>query len=162
VGPFCGPNQGAGRFYRMKEVVNVITKLCIAFGLLLAIVLWLFGPTIAHIFKDKESISSVTIQYFTIVPISYGAYGLVMSVIAIFNGLGLPTPGFTVSFMRVIAVYLPIAFIGKYFWGLQGLFVATCITNLVVGLFALFWLKRILARMANEVRPLVQANPVSG
>lgn len=145
VGPFCGQNLGAGKIDRMQEAVRVITKFCLLFGLVLALVLWLLGPQFASLFTDSEDIASVAIRYFMIVPLSYGAYGLVMSVIAIFNGLGLPTPGFTVSFARVIGVYLPLAFIGKWLWQLQGLFLATCLTNLVVGAIAIVWLHKTLA-----------------
>lgn len=149
VGPFCGQNHGAGKIDRMLEAVSVITKFCLLFGLLLAVLLWAIGPTIARYFSESDEIWQIAVLYLMIVPISYGAYGLIMSVIAIFNGLGLPTPGFSVSFARVIALYLPIAYIGKSLWQVQGLFVATCATNIVVAVMAFMWLRKTLLAMQS-------------
>jgi putative MATE family efflux protein len=161
VGPFCGQNHGAGYFNRMLEAVNVVTRFCLLFGLLLAAVLWFVGPIIARYFSESDEIWKVAVLYLTIVPISYGAYGLVMSVIAIFNGLGLPTPGFSVSFLRVIGVYLPIAFIGKYFWGIQGLFIATCVTNLAVAVIAVTWLRKTLLDLERRTNSLSESDAVA-
>lgn len=162
VGPFCGQNHGAGHYDRMFEVVAVVTRFCLSLGLALAILLWFVGPAIARQFNESEAIWDVAVSYLMIVPISYGAYGLVMSAIAVFNGLGLPTPGFTVSFLRVIGLYLPIAFLCKYLWQLQGLFIATCITNLGVAALAILWLRKALAKLERQAVPTESLSTTSG
>ena len=74
--------------------------------------------------------------------LSYGAYGLVMSVNAAFNGMGQPLPGVVISTCRVIVVFLPLAFLGKYLFGLYGLFGATLLSNLLLGAVGFTWLGR--------------------
>jgi Na+-driven multidrug efflux pump len=44
--------------------------------------------------------------------------------------------------MRVIILFLPLVFIGRWLFGLPGLFAASTISNLVLGLAAYLWLGR--------------------
>jgi Na+-driven multidrug efflux pump len=81
-----------------------------------------------------------------IVPISYGAYGLVMSVNAAFNGLGYPWPAMLLSAGRVLFVYLPLAWLGQYLWGIHGIFIATALANIILGIWAWSWLRQYIRR----------------
>lgn len=142
VGPFFGQNFGAKRFERLDEALSLLVRFCITWGLMMALVLFLFGETIAGWFSDTEEVISVASFYLLIVPISYGAYGIVMSVNAAFNGLGMPMPGLVISTCRVLIVYLPLALLGRYLWGINGLFIATSLANLILGVWGYWWLRR--------------------
>lgn len=142
VGPFCGQNLGAQKFDRLDETLQVVTRFCLGFGVALALVLWLGGEVLIRLFADQEDVIEVARSYLLIVPFSYGAYGLVMSVNAAFNGIGQPMPGVAISFMRVLGFYLPLALLMQWLWGLTGLFVATACCNLLVGLVAWLWLRQ--------------------
>lgn len=148
IGPFFGQNLGAGKYQRLFLAQKTVTLFCMGFGLLLALVLWLFGGSMAALFSDSDQVLSVALLYLSMVPISYGAYGLVMSVNAAFNGLGRPMPSISISFLRVIGVFLPLALLGKSMFGLTGLFVAVAVSNVLVGLVAYFWLRRDLKSMS--------------
>ena len=65
-----------------------------------------------------------------------------MSVNASFNGSGRPLPSVMISTTRVIFIFLPLAYAGRMLFGLNGLFAASTVANLVVGVMALAWLKR--------------------
>jgi putative MATE family efflux protein len=138
--PFFGQNLGGGNKGRLVEARRVISRFCLIFGLILAFLLFIFSGPLIGMFSDSEEIQAVAINYLWIVPVSYGAYGLVMSANASFNGMGKPLPGVAISAMRVIIVFLPLAFLGKYLFGLSGLFAASTISNLALGLLAYFWL----------------------
>ncbi|MGQ9425463.1 MATE family efflux transporter [Gilvimarinus sp. F26214L] len=150
VGPFCGQNKGAGHYDRLFETLRVITVFCLLFGFAMALVLWLSGPYVGRLFSDSETVLEVVTLYLAIVPVSYGAYGLVMSVNAMFNGLAKPVPGLVISFLRVMGVYLPLAFAGMWLWGLTGLFVAAALSNGVVALIAHFWLSNTMRAEAGQ------------
>ena len=75
---------------------------------------------------------------------SYGAYGLVMSVNASFNGMGKPIPGMMISACRVVIVFLPLAFLGRWLFDLPGLFAASTISHLFLGVIAYVWLGRVI------------------
>ena len=152
VGPFSGQNEGAARYERLFEMLRVVSIFCIGFGLLVALVLFIGAPYVVELFDQEQDVDQVVISYLTIVPFSYGAYGLVMSAIAVFNGLGQPVPGFTISFLRVLGLYLPMALLGKWLFGLTGLFMATALANVMVGLIAYIWLRKTLHKVANQTR----------
>jgi len=140
--PFFGQNIGSGNFDRLLEARRVITRFCLGFGLALAIVLILFAKPLTGLFSKSESIQMVAVHYLWIAAISYGAYGLVMSVNASFNGMGKPIPGVVISVCRVIIVFLPLALLGRHLFEMPGLFAATTISNLLMGTVAYVWLGR--------------------
>jgi Na+-driven multidrug efflux pump len=86
------------------------------------------------------AIREVTVDYIWLVSLSYGSYGLVMSVNAAFNGIGRPLPGVLISSMRVVIVFLPLAYLGHWLFGLPGLFGASALSNLGIGALAYRWL----------------------
>jgi putative MATE family efflux protein len=142
VGPFFGQNLGANKLERLQEALRLLTLFCIGFGLFLALVLSVFGARIASLFGGHPEVIAIASSYFLMVPISYGAYGLVMSVNAAFNGLGKPWPAMMISAARVLYVYLPLAWLGQYFFGIKGLFAATALANILIGCWAWYWLKQ--------------------
>lgn len=144
VGPFSGQNKGAGNYDRVFETLRVMIVFSLGFGLLLAVLLRFGAIHVARAFNDSPDVLAVVGLYMGIVPISYGAYGLVMSINAMFNGLGFPFPGLAISFLRVLGVFLPLAWLGMWLWDLQGLFIATAVANCLVGLIGTLWLRRVL------------------
>ena len=138
--PFFGQNIAAGKHERLLEARRVITRFCLRFGLLLAGVLCLIARPLSALFTHSLAIRDVTVDYIWLVALSYGAYGLVMSVNAAFNGIGRPLPGVLISSMRVLIVFLPLAFVGHWLFGLPGLFGASALSNLGIGALAYRWL----------------------
>ena len=140
--PFFGQNFSAHKYDRLLEARQAVTRFCLVFGLALAIVLVLIAKPLSGMFSQSESIQMVAVHYLWIVAVSYGSYGLVMSANASFNGMGRPIPGVVISTCRVIIVFLPLAFLGRYLFGLPGLFAATTLSNLLMGAVAVIWLGR--------------------
>lgn len=150
--PFFGQNFGSDQFERLLVARRVITRFCLGFGLALALVLALVAKPLTGLFSDSDSIRTVATNYLWIAMISYGAYGLVMSANAAFNGMGKPAPGVFISTCRVIVVFLPLAFLGRHLFGLPGLFVATALSNLLMGAVGYAWLGRVI-RQAQPTSP---------
>jgi Na+-driven multidrug efflux pump len=140
--PFFGQNFGAGHFDRLIEARRVIARFCLAFGLVLALLLFAIAGPLTGLFSKSEAIREVGVLYLWIAALSYGAYGMVMSFNAAFNGIGKPLPGVIVSGCRVIVVFLPLALALRQLFGLGGLFAATLISNLLMGAVAWAWIGR--------------------
>lgn len=151
--PFFGQNFGAGHFDRLHEARRVVTRFCAVFGLTLAVLLWLLARPLAGIFSESEAILTVAVHYLYIVPVSYGAYGLVMSVNASFNGMGKPLPGVVISTCRVILLFLPLALLGRWLFELRGLFAAATLSNLLLGLAGFLWLGRVVRSSTAQIPP---------
>jgi putative MATE family efflux protein len=157
--PFFGQNSGAGHVDRLLEARRVLARFCIAFGLLLAAALWLGARPLTGLFSDTPAIQDVAILYLSIVPVSYGAYGLVMSVNASFNGMGRPLPGVVISASRVIILFLPLALLGRWLFGLPGLFAASTVSNLVLGSIGFAWLGRAVRQLGTRAGAGVERPP---
>jgi putative MATE family efflux protein len=144
--PFFGQNFGSAQFDRLFEARRVVARFCLGIGLLLAVVLILIARPLTGLFSESAAIQDVAVHYLWIASISYGAYGLVMSCNASFNGMGKPIPGVIISSCRVIFVFLPLAFLGRQLIGLDGLFAATTVSNLLMGAIAFGWLGRAISQ----------------
>ncbi len=140
--PFAGQNFAASKFHRVMEQRRVISLFCLIFGLSLAAVLALVAKPIASLFSDSPEILQVATWYLWIVAPSYGAYGLVMSANASFNGIGKPAAGVFLSVNRVLVLFFPLAWVGRELFGLYGLFSATTLCNIIVAWMAFVLLGR--------------------
>jgi Na+-driven multidrug efflux pump len=147
VGPFMGQNMAKEYRHRQLQALNSIVKFSVLFGAAMAAILWIFKNTVTAWFTDSQDVIDVAVIYLSITPISYGLYGVVMSVNASFNGLGKPFPAMTISILRALIIYLPIALIAQHFWGLKGLFIGMTISNGLTGILAYFWLRKTLRQI---------------
>ncbi len=147
IGPFIGQNLGAGKFDRIDEAITKITLFCIAWGGIVAIILALFATPIASIFREEETIVSLATSYLYVVPVSYGLYGLVMSVNAIFNSLGQPMPGVAISSLRVFFLQLPLFYFAALYFDLETGFVTLSISNAIAGIVAYYWVRRAINKL---------------
>jgi len=151
--PFFGQNFGAGQFGRLLEARRQITRFCIIFGATLAVCLSLLARPLSGIFSDSDTIRIVAVHYLWLVVWAYGGHGLVMSCIAAFNGSGRPLPGVVISASRVIFLFLPLAFLGQWLFGLEGIFAATATSNLVLATVAFIWLGLHIRAHGSEDQP---------
>lgn len=115
-------------------------RFSLGFGLLIAVGASLLAKPLATLFTDSHTIQTVATHYLWLVSWSWGAYGIVMSVNAGFNGSGRPLPGVMISTLRVIVVFLSLAFLGRWLLGLNGLFFASGLANLVASVIAYLWM----------------------
>ena len=135
----CRAESGAGKHDRIVEALSVTAWFAFLFGLAAALVLALFAEQLAGLFSDSPDVVAVTALYLWIVPISYGAAGIVMVANAIFNGIGLPGRGVIVSVTRMVVLYVPAAYLGAWLFDLPGIFAAAALANLAVGIGSYFW-----------------------
>ncbi len=147
MGPFCGQNLGANKPLRILSAQNVASKICLLFGLISAVVLAVFGRNFAEIFSDESSVIDTVYNYLLIVPVSYGAYGVLMLVIAAFNGVSKPFPAIIISSTRMIFVLFPLTWILHQILGLYGVFIAIGFANILSGVIAHFWFRAVVKKL---------------
>lgn len=139
IGPFVGQNLGAARRDRILLALRQCFIFCLGFGAVLAVVVGFLAGPLARLFSESTEAIGVASLYLWIVPVSYGAAGIVMLVNASFNGLGRPLPAMTISVTRMVIVYIPLALAGKALFGIPGIFAAYSISNVVIGAGAAVW-----------------------
>lgn len=142
IGPFVGQNLSVGNPSRILEAMRLSMLFCVVAGLLVAALLALSANALPSIFSDNESVIGVARLFLWIAPIGYAGYGLVMTINATFNGLGKPMPGVVVSLMRTILLYVPLALLGRHYYGIAGIFAAYAVANVITGFVAYAWIKK--------------------
>jgi putative MATE family efflux protein len=140
--PFMGQNFAAGKIDRLDEARRLIGRFCLFYGLALALVIFVVADPLTRLFSETVSIQDVAIDYLWVMCISYSGYGVVMCICAAFNGVGYPMPGVVISAARALVLFLPLALLGEWLIGLNGIFVAAACSNIAIGLLGYLWLGR--------------------
>jgi len=142
VSPFFGQNFGAGHFDRLLEARRLITRFCIAYGITLTTLMFLFARPLTGVFSESDAIREVAMDYLWLVSLGYGAHGITMSMNSAFNGMGRPLPAVVITSSRVLLLFLPLVLLGRWLFDLKGIFIATTICNLLLAMLAWWWLGR--------------------
>ncbi|MEM1253176.1 MAG: MATE family efflux transporter [Cyanobacteria bacterium P01_H01_bin.21] len=143
MGPFIGQNWGAQEFDRVRLAMRQSFLFCVGWGLFMAIVLGLGGRPLATLFNQDPNVVAVASQYLWLVPISYGTAGIIQVSSSAFNAMGKPTPSIVMTIARMFVLYIPLAYIGSRIAGPTGIFVAALVSNLVVGVGAYCWNRKV-------------------
>lgn len=143
IGPIVGQNLGARLHDRIRLALREGFAFCMMFGALLAIVLAIFGPSLVGLFADDPRVVLIGAIYLLVVPIGYGASGVIMVANAALNGMGRPLPAITITTVRMVGLTIPLAYLGNWLIGVEGIFVAMSASTLVTGLIAFVWIRRI-------------------
>ncbi len=133
---FVGQNLSKHNFQRIREALKISLKFSLAWGLLVFVILLVGAHAIASLFATDETVIEITKSYFYIIGASYGFQGLVALSTSSFNGLNKPYPSTIFSFLRMMILYVPLAWLGARFIGINGVFWAGLIANIVVGIIS--------------------------
>jgi putative MATE family efflux protein len=142
IGPFVGQNWGARRTDRVWAGLRITYQFCLVWGLLAALPLLLGGDHVAALVDDSPDVIATAAFYLAVVPWSYGLWGVLMMASASFNALGKPLPSTALSFSRMFIVYVPLASLLDRYLGYHGIFLATALSNGLMGCLGYLWLKR--------------------
>jgi Na+-driven multidrug efflux pump len=152
LGPFIGQNWGAGKRGRVVLATNYSLRFSIGWGLAIALLLAVTAPSIASLFNENPAVTSVTAAYLRIVPLSYGLLGIVLLVRTALNVLNRPFQAAALTVIQMFVLYIPLAYIGSYLFGVPGIFVAAAAANVIAGIVAYIWLRRVLAAPGESPR----------
>jgi len=151
IAPFIGQNEGAGNRLRIERAVRFSFMFVLGWGVATAIILGTTAPWIAAQFDKNPGVLAIATTYLTIVPVSYGALGIVLVSSSVLNALGKPLSAAAVTLGRLLFLHIPLAYVCNRIFGINGIFFAACIANITAGVPALFWRKRIsVLRVSNE------------
>jgi len=139
VEPFIGQNWGAGRIDRVKRALFLTNWFSLGWGLLTFVTMLLIGDLVVTLIDDNQVVREVAQAFFLIIPLSIGFMGIMQIASSSFNARGLPMPALVISIVRTVIVYIPLAIIANTYWGYVGIFVATAVTNVLVGTGAWYW-----------------------
>lgn len=140
---FIGQNIGAGRQDRAYTALMGCLKFVLGFQFLIYGVLVILDDAIGHVFSSSAEVVGVIKTYLMILPLTYGAHGVVVLVMVSLNVLRRPRTALLLTFTRLMVFYIPLAFVGSQWWGLKGLFAGAALGNVLAALFAWFMISRV-------------------
>lgn len=138
--PFIGQNWGAFRRDRVAEGLRA----CLRFVLVWGTAAWLFllvvREPIAAMFSNDTDVVQAASRYLLIVPISYGAAGVVAVTSAAFNAVDRAVRSTLLSATRSLGLAVPAAWVGSQAAGIDGLFAGIGLATMITGILAWRWL----------------------
>ncbi|HIG41010.1 MAG TPA: MATE family efflux transporter [Gammaproteobacteria bacterium] len=144
VVPLVGQNWGARKFDRVYETLATCYIGCLVWGLIAATIMWLGAGYFVNFINDDPSLVETAVTFLHIIPLSIGFLGLITVATHAFNALRKPMPALLLSVARLLIVYIPMALVASHYFGYVGIFAATAITNVLVGIVAVLWNRRTL------------------
>ena len=130
---FAGQNWGLGNKVRLFRGIKIASLFSITWGVFVFIICMFAAQVIAGIFSSNSEVIQIAAGYLVIVSFSYGFQGILMMGMSIFNGINKPFIAFSMIVIRMIGLYIPLAWFASSWLGLEGIFWAAFIANLISG-----------------------------
>jgi len=142
--PFISQNFGANRTDRVRQAHKVATAFAIAYGALVALVFFTFAPWIAKQFSQNQQVIDTLVTYIRIISFGYGMMEVHRYCGFFLLGMHKPVSSTILNIIRIVALLLPLSFLGAHFWGPVGVFSGRLVTDVLVGVIGLVWVSRTL------------------
>ena len=143
VAPFIGQNWGAQSYDRVYRATQICYLYCMICGVVAALALGAFARPLIGLFDSNPKVIEVATTYLFLVPVTYGTFGIMLTASSIFSSLGNPLPTVVMTVARTFVLYVPLAYLGAWFYGVTGAFAAAGIANICVGAGAYLWSRRL-------------------
>ena len=143
---FVGQNIGAGKGERAYQAIKACSRFSLLLQAGLYVLMLFFSTAIANVFSDNAEVIVVIKTFLLILPLSYGAHGVVILCMVSLNVLHRPRAALLVSVIRLLCLYLPLAYGFSLVFGLEGLFAGAALGNII----AAFISYRIIMRVCEE------------
>jgi len=153
---YVGQNLSKHKYQRIISALKLSARFSMLWGAAVFVLLLIFGDAVASLFTSDMAVIEITHSYFSIVAASYGFQGLVAVSTSSFNGLNRPYPSAAFSILRMLVLFLPLAWIGAGMFGIAGVFWAALIANTVTGVFSMLYLLRTVRGMERNTAPAHQ------
>ncbi len=136
TGPFIGQNIGGHEKNRVFKGMMVSKTYALTAGGIIALLLFVFSENIATVFNDDYIVNATTVLYISILPVSYGMQGVMRICSSVLNVIKKPFTAASIVLVHILVFYLPLAFLGEYFLGVTGLFLALSTASVITAVLS--------------------------
>jgi Na+-driven multidrug efflux pump len=123
------------------------------------LLLLFLSSVIASTFSDDPEVLRIIRIFLLVIPLSYGAHGIVILCMVSLNVLKRPRTALLIAVIRLAVLYLPLAWLGAHFGGITGLFVGAACGNVLAGVVAYRVIRQVCRE--QEIKPLPEPAPLS-
>jgi Na+-driven multidrug efflux pump len=152
VMPMVGFNEGAGLHKRLMETVNVAVKISFTFSVAAFLLFELFAPSILEFFTNDAELLEIAVPALRIFVSMLLFIGPTLMWINMFIGLGKGFTSMVLLMMRDAILLIPMLILLPSIFGLNGVWMAQPISNIVSFFIILFWTRREFRMMETKVQ----------
>lgn len=131
--PFVSQNFGANRFDRVREGISKAFIFSLGWQFFIYLVLFLAAPFIANAFSDHPAVIEHITFWLRVVPLAYGAQGVVILTNSSMNALHKPMRAVVLSVIRLFIFYIPFAYVGLELYEWKGFVIFLCAGYFLMG-----------------------------
>ncbi|MFD2166584.1 MATE family efflux transporter [Thalassotalea euphylliae] len=136
--PFISQNFGAGNMERVEQAYRTSIKFVMVWQVLIYAVLILASPFIADAFSQEQEVADLIKLFIYTLPLGYGLQGIIILTNSSFNALHKPMVALVLSVIRLFVCYVPLAYLGSKFYGIEGFFIGALCGNLVMAFISYY------------------------
>ncbi len=137
-----GQNVGAGKHERAWEMTFKAGLLACFIMTFLGMFYIFFAESIVSLFNDDPIVVGYGSSFLKIVPITYLVVGLSMAVSSAFLGAGKPIPSLFLTFLRVILLNIPLAYVISLSYGVEGIWMGILLSSYLTSIIALLFFRK--------------------
>ena len=119
----------------------------IGFQLLVFIAMVPLSMPLAALFSKDTMVQNQLWHYLLVVPASYGLQAICMLLISALNALHKTIDALCWNLFRLFVLLVPAAWVGSYIYGTNGLFMGIAIANIISGIGAYCYARKLRANM---------------
>jgi putative MATE family efflux protein len=141
--PFISQNLGANQLTRVKDAYRLCVRFVLLWQLFIFAVMFMLSGVFASIFATEQKVADLIQLYLIIVPLGYGAQGVVILTNSSFNAMHKPMSALLLSVLRLF-VFVPISYLGSQLYDFEGMFWAGILANVLTGIVAYLWFRKVM------------------
>lgn len=142
--PIVAYNFGAGKYDRVKEILKSSIKIVIVFSIVFWGIFMYFSQEIIGFFLKDKALLNETVSAFKISILILPLLGIYYVTMYYYQAMGEAKKSFLLSIYREIVVFIPLALFLVKIFGMKGAVIAYPITDAVVILTSIYFMKKAL------------------
>ena len=131
--PVLGYNYGAGRYGRVRESIRFLTVSCLAYNVVVWLLLLAFPGVFILLFNDDPALLEVGVKTMRIYYAAYVMMSFQMIGQNTFVALGRAKQAVFFSLWRKVVLVMPLMLVFPRFWGPAGVFAAEPVSDVIGG-----------------------------
>ncbi|MEG1556904.1 MAG: MATE family efflux transporter [Oscillospiraceae bacterium] len=141
--PIVGYNYGAKNKARIDSAIKMVSIAAVSIMLLGTAVFWIFTRELLGLFEASSEALAIGVPALRIISLGFVLAAVSIVMTSIFQGIGIGWISMVTSFLRQLVVLLPLAFVFAELFGLNAIWWAFPLSELVSLVFVALMFKRV-------------------
>ncbi|WP_261817939.1 MATE family efflux transporter [Vibrio gallicus] len=142
VPPMIGRYLGENKHEKITKLLAITTRFLLIYHACIALILIFCAHSVVALIDQQANIASWLNYALKIVPISYGPLGVCMLMVSACNALRAPNTALSISFIRLIVLYIPAVTVGIILSDIHALILSVASAYILSGLYAWYKIKQ--------------------